>query len=123
MICRNEDMNRWSYCNTSVVLANADYYYTKEQVDDLLEDVEGMTPQEVQEQIDWSIRNKADRQEVEALAQEVRANTQAILDRYTKAEVNNLLASYKTKLEANRDIAEYAAMDGDVLVLNAQNIG
>lgn len=117
------DLRRWEYCNNTVVLANADYYYTKEQTDKLIEGVEGMTPEDVQRQIDNSIRTKADKSEVNELAEQVRANTQAILDRYTKSEVNNLLTAYKTKLEANSDIANYAKVNGNTLSLNDQNIG
>ena len=32
-------MNRLEYCDTQVILANADYYYTKEQVDKLINDL------------------------------------------------------------------------------------
>lgn len=123
MIYPDCDMKRWEYCNNTVVLANADYYYTKEQTDKLIEGVEGMTPEDVQRQIDNSIRTKADKSEVNELAEQVRANTQAILDRYTKSEVNNLLSAYKTKLEANSDIANYAnVVNGNTLSLNDQNI-
>lgn len=116
-------MKRWEYCNNTVVLANADYYYTKEQTDKLIEDVGGMTPEEVQRQIDNSIRTKADKSELNELAEQVRANSRAILDRYTKSEVNNLLSAYKTKLEANSDIANYAKVDNLTLSLNDQNVG
>lgn len=123
MIYPDCDLRRWEYCNNTVVLANADYYYTKEQTDKLIEGVEGMTPEDVQRQIDYSIRTKADKSEVNELAEQVRANTQAILDRYTKSEVNNLLTAYKTKLEANSDIANYAKVNGNTLSLNDQNVG
>lgn len=123
MIYPDCDMKRWEYCNNTVVLANADYYYTKEQTDKLIEGVEGMTPEDVQRQIDYSIRTKADKSEVNELAEQVRANSRAILDRYTKSEVNNLLSAYKTKLEANSDIANYAnVVNGNTLSLNDQNI-
>lgn len=118
------DMRRWSVdTNCGVVLANSDYYYTKEQTDKLIEDVGGMTPEDVQRQIDNSIRTKADKSEVNELAEQVRANSRAILDRYTKSEVNNLLSAYKTKLEANSDIANYAKVDNLTLSLNDQNVG
>ena len=116
------DMKRWEYCDNTVVLANADYYYTKEQVDKKIEDVEGMTPEDVQKQIDWSIKDKADKTEVNALAEQVRQNTQRILNTYTKDETNSLLTAYLTKLEANGMVANYAKVDGDTLTLNNQNI-
>lgn len=123
MINPDCDMKRWEYCDNTVVLANADYYYTKEQVDKKIEDVEGMTPEDVQKQIDWSIKTKADKSEVNALAEQVRQNTQKILNTYTKDETNSLLTAYLTKLEANGMVANYAKVNGDTLTLNNQNIG
>lgn len=122
MIYPTCDMNRWEYCDNTVVLANADYYYTKEQVDDKIEDAVGMTPEQVQEQIDDSIRTKADKSEVSELAAQVAANTQSILDRYTKAETNSLLNNFLSKLEAKGMVANYAKVNGNTLTLNDQNI-
>ena len=122
MIYPDCDMKRWEYCDNTVVLANADYYYTKEQVDKKIEDVEGMTPEDVQKQIDWSIKDKADKTEVNALAEQVRQNTQRILNTYTKDETNSLLTAYLTKLEANGMVANYAKVNGDTLTLNSDNI-
>lgn len=116
------DMKRWEYCDNTVVLANADYYYTKEQVDKKIEDVEGMTQEDVQKQIDESIKDKADKSEVNELAQQVRENAQRILNTYTKQETNSLLTAYLTKLEANGMVANYAKVNGDTLTLNNQNI-
>ena len=116
------DMKRWEYCDNTVVLANADAYYTKKQVDDLIDDVSGMTSAEVQEQIDESIKTKADKSEVNELAQQVRENAQRILNTYTKNETNSLLQNYLTKLEANGMVANYAKVNGDTLTLNNQNI-
>ena len=116
------DMKRWEYCDSTVVLANADYYYTKEQVDKKIEDVEGMTQEDVQKQIDESIITKADKSEVNELAQKVSENAQRILNTYTKNETNSLLQAYLTKLEANSMVANYAKIDGDTLALNSNNI-
>ena len=54
MIYPDCDMKRWEYCDNTVVLANADAYYTKKQTEDLIDDVSGMTPSEVQEMINES---------------------------------------------------------------------
>ena len=116
------DMKRWEYCDNTVVLANADYYYTKEQVDKKIEDVEGMTQEDVQKQIDESIKDKADKSEVNELAQKVSENAQRILNTYTKNETNSLLQNYLTKLEANGMVANYAKVNGDTLTLNNENI-
>ena len=86
-------MNRWESCN-EVMLANADNYYTKSQTDELIEGISGMTPEQVQEQIDDSIASKADKSELNELAQQVIQNTEAIIDRYTKPEINAMFANY-----------------------------
>lgn len=122
MIYPDCDMKRWEYCDNTVVLANADYYYTKEQVDKKIDDVEGMTQEDVQKQIDESIKNKADKSEVNELAQKVSENAQRILNTYTKNETNSLLQAYLTKLEANSMVANYAKVDGNILTLNSNNI-
>ena len=122
MIYPDCDMKRWEYCDNTVVLANADNYYTKKQVEDLIDDVSGMTPTEVQEQIDESIKTKADKSEVNELAQQVRENAQKILNTYTKQETNSLLTAYLTKLEANEMARNYAKVNGDVLTLNSDNL-
>lgn len=122
MIYPDCDMKRWEYCDNTVVLANADYYYTKEQVDKKIEDVEGITQEDVQKQIDESIKDKADKSEVNELAQKVSENAQRILNTYTKNETNSLLQAYLTKLEANSMVANYAKVDGNTLALNSNNI-
>ena len=115
-------MKRWEYCDNTVVLANADNYYTKKQVEDLIDDVSGMTQAEVQEQIDESIKTKADKSEVNELAQQVSENAQRILKKKKKNETNSLLQNYLTKLEANGMAANYAKVDGNVLTLNSDNL-
>ena len=122
MIYPDCDMKRWEYCNNTVVLANADYYYTKEQTEKLISDVRGMTPQEVQEQIDESIKGKADKSEVNEIAEVVRQQGERLLNTYTKTETDNLLASYLTILQGKSMFANYSAVDGDVLSLNNENI-
>ena len=122
MIYPDCDMNRWEYCDNAVVLANADYYYTKEQTEKLINDVSGMTPQEVQEQIDESIKGKADKSEVNEIAEVVRQQGERLLNTYTKTETDNLLASYLTILQGKSMFANYSAVDGDVLSLNNENI-
>lgn len=122
MIYPDCDMKKWEYCDNTVVLANADAYYTKKQTEDLIDDVSGMTPAEVQELIDDSIKTKADKSEVNELAVQVRQNSDAILNRYTKQETNSLLQSYLSKLEAKGMFANYSKVSGDVLSLNDENI-
>lgn len=122
MIYPDCDMKRWESCDNSVVLANADYYYTKGQVDKKLEEVDGMTEDEVQAMIDKSIKDKADKSSLDDIASQVAQNTTAILNTYTKQETNALLADYYTRLETNRLFANYTKVEGDILSLNDNNI-
>lgn len=115
-------MKRWESCDNTVVLANAEYYYTKKQVEDLIDDVSGITSGEVQTMIDSSIRTKADKSEVDELAAQVRQNSEDILNRYTKAETNSLLQSYYNKIETTTLFQNYSKVEGDVLVLNSDNL-
>lgn len=119
-----EDMERWAVQQVVTVLANADYYYTKTEVDNLLKNIHaGMTPEEVQEMINRSIASKANQADLDALAQQVSANTQSLLNTYTKQEVNGLLSSYYTKIQTNAMFGNYSKVDGTTLHLNADNIG
>lgn len=118
------DMRRWCVHKTVTILANADYYYTREEVDKLLEQVtsSGVTKQEVEEMIAVAIQDKADKAQVEALSAQVATNTERILNTYTKPEVNNLLASYYTKLQTNSMFGNYSKVQDTTLILNAENI-
>lgn len=119
------EMRRWAVQQTITVLANADYYYTKTEVDKLLEEItaSGVTREEVEEMIQRAVETKADKAAVEALAAQVAENTLQILNRYTKEETNTLLSAYLTKLKANEMFANYTKVDGTTLLLNAENYG
>lgn len=121
-IIPDEDMQRWAVTRTITVLANSDYYYTKSEVDHLLQMItaSGVTRQEVEEMINTAIATKADEAELEAVAEQVRQNTQDILNTYTKQETNDLLTSYLTKLEAISMRDNYAKVNGQTLVLNSE---
>ena len=118
------DMKRWCVHKTVTILANADYYYTREEVDKLLEEItaSGVTREEVEEMIAFAIKDKADKAQVEALSAQVASNTERILNTYTKPEVNNLLASYYTKLQTNSMFGNYSKVQDTTLILNAENI-
>lgn len=119
------EMRRWAVQQTITVLANADYYYTKTEVDKLLEEItsSSVTREEVEEMIQRAIATKADKAAVEALSAQVAENTLQILNRYTKEETNSLLSAYLTKLKANEMFANYTKVDGTTLLLNAENYG
>lgn len=114
------DMRRWAVQQTVTILANADYYYTKTEVDKLLEDVThgGVTREEVQQMIDEAIASKANQADVEALSAQVASNTAAILNRYTKQETNALLESYLTKMKAMEMRDNYSKVVDTTLILN-----
>ena len=119
-IDRDMDMQRWAVTRTITVLANSDYYYTKDEVDKLLEEitVSGVTRGEVEEMIARAVSTKASQAQVDALAAQVRQNTQQLLNTYTKEETNSLLSNYLSKLEAINMRDEYAAINGTTLTLN-----
>ncbi len=116
----DEDMRRWAVTKTITVLANADYYYTKEEVDHLLDIITAstVTREEVERMINTAIATKADKTQVDAIAEQVRQNTEKLLNVYTKEETNDLLSNYLTKLEAINMRDEYAAISGTTLTLN-----
>lgn len=121
-IIPDEDMHRWAVTRTITVLANSDYYYTKTEVDKLLQDItaSGVTREEVEEMINTAVSTKADQAEVDAIAAQVRQNTERLLNTYTKTETNDLLANYLSKLEAMRMRDNYSKVSGDTLILNSE---
>ena len=118
------DMRRWCVHKTVTILANSDYYYTKDEVDHLLDLVtaSGVTKQEVEVMIAVAIQDKANKSDLQALSAQVQTNTERILNTYTKPEVNNLLASYYTKLQTNSMFGNYSKVEDTTLILNAENI-
>lgn len=120
----DDELHRWAVQQTITILANADYYYTKEEVDRLLEQItaSGVTREEVQQMIDRAIATKANQADLEALSAQVASNTAAILNTYTKPEVNSLLASYYTKLQTNSMFGNYSKVEDTTLILNSENI-
>ncbi len=121
-IIPDEDIHRWAVTRTITVLANSDYYYTKTEVDKLLQDItaSGVTRAEVEEMISRAVATKADQAEVDAIAAQVRQNTERLLNTYTKTETNDLLANYLSKLEAMRIRDNYSKVSGDTLILNSE---
>lgn len=120
----DEELDRWAVQQVITVLANSDYYYTKAEVDSLLEKItaSGVTKQEVEEMIAVAVADKAKQADLEALSAQVQTNTEQILNTYTKPEVNNLLASYYTKLQTNSMFGNYSKVEDTTLILNAENI-
>lgn len=119
----DENINRWSVRKTITILANADYYYTKVEVDKLLEDIVAgtVTPEDVQRMINRSIAPM--QSDLESLSAQVSTNTERILNTYTKQETNALLEGFLTKLKANEMFANYSKVENTTLVLNSENIG
>ena len=119
-----EDFTRWAVHQTVVTLANSDYYYTKDEVNSLLEQItaSAVTREQVQAMINAAIADKADKSQVDEIAAAVSANTAAILNRYTKQETDSLLDKYLTKLQANSMFANYSKVEGTTIILNNENI-
>lgn len=120
----DEELDRWAIQQTITILANADYYYTKAEVDHLLQLVSasGVTREQVEEMIAVAIQDKANQSDLEALSAQVQTNTERILNTYTKPEVNALLSSYYTKIQTNSMFGNYSKVQDTTLILNAENI-
>ena len=120
----DEALRRWSVQQTITILANADYYYTKDEVDYLLKQItqNAVTREQVQEMINVAIADKADKSQVDEIAAAVSANTAAILNRYTKQETDSLLDKYLEKIQANSMFANYSKVEGTTIILNNENI-
>lgn len=116
----DDELHRWAVQQTITILANADYYYTKDEVDKLLEDITagGVTREEVERMIQQAIADKANQADLEALSAQVASNTAAILNRYTKQETNALLESYLTKMKAIEMRDNYSKVVDTTLILN-----
>lgn len=124
-IAPDVDLKRWAVQQTVTILANSDYYYTKDEVNHLIDMVtaSGVTSGQVEEMIAVAIADKADKSEVNAIAEQVRQNTEDILNTYTKQETNALLTAFYSKLQTDSMFAGYSRVEGSTLVLNANNIG
>ena len=120
----DEDIKRWCVQKTVMELANADYYYTKTEVDNLIKEAtkDGVTREEVEAMIQRAIASKANQADLEALSAQVASNTSAILNTYTKQETNALLEAYLTKIKANEMFANYSKVEDTTLILNSENI-
>ena len=68
------------------------------------------------------IGNQAVTKPILTLQQQVAENTRGLLDRYTKAQTNALLADYYTKMQTNAMIANYAKVIDKTVSLNDENI-
>ena len=120
----DDELDRWAIQQTITILANADYYYTKAEVDHLLQLVSasGVTREQVEEMIAVAIQDKANQSDLEALSAQVQTNTERILNTYTKPEVNALLNSYYTKIQTNNMFGNYSKVENTTLILNSENI-
>lgn len=118
------DMERWAVQKTIMMLANSDYYYTKDEVDYLLREItkDGVTREEVERMIAAAISTKANQADLEALSAQVVSNTERILNTYTKPEVDSLLNSYYTKIQTNDMFSNYSKVENTTLILNSENI-
>ena len=124
-IIPSDELTRWAVQRVVTVLANSDYYYTKAETESLIKQITAntVTRDEVEIMIQRAIADKADKAVVDALAEQVRQNTQDILNRPTTEQVNTLLEKYLTKLKANEMFANYTKVENTTLILNSEDIG
>lgn len=100
------DLRRWESCD-SVQLANADNYYTKKEVDDLLDDIvvsgDGITADEAQDLIDSSLQDYYDKDEIDAAFDTVNDELDNKLDAtaYTPTDLSGYWTSVETQEAIN----------------------
>lgn len=86
-------MNRWEVEPTSYI-ADADNYYTKGQVDNLIDGISGLTPEDVEEIVNESISGMPTTEDVEEIVNE------SISGMPTTEDVDEKIASAKTEIES-----------------------
>lgn len=116
MIYPDEDMRRWESCD-SVVLADADNYYTKGQVDEKIDEIiisgGGITEGEVQDMIDASISGKAETSAITAIDEAYKAADASI-----SGAVDNLSSSLQT--EAERAVSSEQGLSNNISALSGE---
>lgn len=108
-----EDIHRWSVQQTITILANADYYYTKNEMDIILKRIEGKILSEEQiraiidqctqefiteAEVDEKLEDYSTKEETEAAIEEAIEHIQ-LDDYYTKQETNAAITAATQPLE------------------------
>lgn len=109
-----EDIHRWSVQQTITILANADYYYTKNEMDIILKRIEGKILSEEQiraiidqctqefiteAEVDAKLEDYSTKEETEAAIEEAIEHIQ-LDDYYTKQETNAAITAATQPLES-----------------------
>lgn len=132
MACKNRKyinptkvIDAWATSDCVVQLANADYYATKEWVDNKLEDIGGVTEDRVNELISDKTRPLSAK--IDELSKNI-LSPQEIDERIDKkvspltARIEELTRNMLSKDELNSAIGNYAKVTNDTLLLNAENL-
>lgn len=119
VISPNCQEHLWAVQKTITILANADYYYTKTEVDKIIKDVLDKNIVTEEDVIRLINERAATRNDLQNLQEQVTTNANAILNRYTKTEVDSLLSSYMTKLDAIKMRDGYAKIENSTIILNS----
>lgn len=137
-----EDIHRWSVQQTITILANADYYYTKNEMDIILRRIEGKILSEEQiraiidqctqefiteAEVDAKLEDYSTKEETEAAIEEAIEHIQ-LDDYYTKEETDEAiedaiehiaLDDYYTKSETDSAITSATANKADLSALTS----
>lgn len=137
-----EDIHRWSVQQTITILANADYYYTKNEMDIILRRIEGKILSEEQiraiidqctqefiteAEVDAKLEDYSTKEETEAAIEEAIEHIQ-LDDYYTKEETDEaiedaiqgiVLDDYYTKSETDSAITSATANKADLSALTS----
>lgn len=117
-------IDSWATSDCVVHLANAEYYATKEWVDGKLEDIGGVTEEKVNEIVDNKtrpIKNQVD----DMLVQLGLKASVDYVDEKTgdlQTQIDNMLKSVLSRDVLDNAIGNYAKVNGEELILNAENL-
>lgn len=131
MACRNKTYinpttvkEMWTTSDCQVHLANSDNYYTKSQIDKKLEDIDGVTLEEVEGIVD--IKTKPLKNQIDDMLVQIGLKASVdYVDQKTgdlQTQIDNLLKSVLTREVVDEALGNYAKVNDETLILNAENL-
>lgn len=131
MNCKNKKyisptkvMDSWVTSDCVVQLANSDNYYTKGQVDKKLQDIDGITLEEVEEIVDDKTKPLSSKIDDMLVQIGLKADVDYVDEKASdlQTQIDNLLKSVLTRDVVDSALGNYAKVDDETLILNAENL-
>lgn len=130
MNCRKSYINptkvkdMWATSDCVVQLANAEYYATKEWVNDKLDDIGGVTEEKVNEIVDEKTKPLSSKIDDMLVQIGLKASVDYVDEKAgdLQTQIDNLLKSVLTKEVVDSALGNYAKVNEETLILNAENL-